>query len=294
MARVQTGHLPAFPSSADALTFTAPFARPDCHLASLSPSLPPFVTKCYQSNKSRLWSCCNSIMRSLLAASLLVLVCPPLTAAAPAPQASVRVSPGFPSSGDALAFAIATCVQPYFPMDPPVVTGSTITLRIESVSIDTTPLPLACEQIPARHATLGALPAGSYIVELRLDDQLIAATAFDVRAETNSLFLRGRFRAEAFWTGGDGTEHSVGAAQVSDESGAFWFFTSDSAELTLKLLDGRGVNGHFWVFIGALTNVAWRVNITDTSIVCGAAPCGERSYAVAAGQTQNIIDLKAY
>ena len=29
------------------------------------------------------------------------------------------------------------------------------------------------------------------------------------------------------------------------------------------MLDGRGINGHFWVFYGALTNVGYSIRIRD-------------------------------
>ena len=32
----------------------------------------------------------------------------------------------------------------------------------------------------------------------------------------------------------------------------------------MKVLDGRLVNGHFWVFYGALSDVHYMVNVTDT------------------------------
>jgi len=32
----------------------------------------------------------------------------------------------------------------------------------------------------------------------------------------------------------------------------------------VKVLDGRPVNGRWWVFYGALSNVAYRLTVTDT------------------------------
>ncbi|MEO8503894.1 MAG: hypothetical protein ABI609_08370 [Acidobacteriota bacterium] len=231
-------------------------------------------------------------MRPLIAACIASLALPALGAAIEPPPPTVSVSPAFPSSADGLDFAVSVCLPPTYLIDPPVVAGSTITLTIH---FDGPIPPVICVQHPPpQHVSLGPIPVGSYTAEVRFGEQLLAATAFDVQADTKALFLRGRFRAEAFWTGADGVEHPAGAAQVSDESGAFWFFDAGSAELTMKVLDGRGVNGHFWVFIGALTNVAWHVSVTDTAIVCFTAPCGQKSYSVPAGQTHNVIDLQAY
>lgn len=65
-----------------------------------------------------------------------------------------------------------------------------------------------------------------------------------------------RFEVEATW---DDTAHQ-GAAEalpLSDDTGLFWFFSPSNVELVVKVLDGRPVNGRFWVFFGALTNVAY-------------------------------------
>ena len=51
---------------------------------------------------------------------------------------------------------------------------------------------------------------------------------------------------------------------LTDETGLFWFFSPDNVELVIKVLDGRAVNGHFWVFYGALSNVAYKITVTDT------------------------------
>ena len=51
---------------------------------------------------------------------------------------------------------------------------------------------------------------------------------------------------------------------LTDETGAFWFFDAANYELLVKVLDGRGINGAFWTFFGALTNVELRLLVTDT------------------------------
>jgi hypothetical protein len=69
----------------------------------------------------------------------------------------------------------------------------------------------------------------------------------------------GRFQAEVAWadfTGGTGTGTTVPA---TDDTGIFWFFREDNLELAVKLLDGN-----WWVFYGALTNVEFTLTVTDT------------------------------
>lgn len=54
------------------------------------------------------------------------------------------------------------------------------------------------------------------------------------------------------------------AAQVTPDTGYFWFFNASNVELIVKILDGRSVNGKFWVLYGALSDVEYQINITDT------------------------------
>ncbi len=78
----------------------------------------------------------------------------------------------------------------------------------------------------------------------------------------------GRFEIQTHWK--NHLEEGVfGAAtavpiDVSDESGMFWFFSSTNIELVVKTLDGRQINGHYWVFFGALSNVEYWVTVRDT------------------------------
>jgi hypothetical protein len=78
----------------------------------------------------------------------------------------------------------------------------------------------------------------------------------------------GRFEVQAHWKnhlqeGDFGVATSV-PIEVSDESGMFWFFNSSNIELVVKTLDGREINGHYWVFFGALSNVEYWVTVRDT------------------------------
>jgi Trypsin-like peptidase domain len=76
----------------------------------------------------------------------------------------------------------------------------------------------------------------------------------------------GRFKVEVTWnvasqgTGGSGT-----GVTVSGDTGYFWFFSSGNIELMVKALDGRAVNGYYWIFYGALSVVAYTITVTDTT-----------------------------
>jgi hypothetical protein len=50
----------------------------------------------------------------------------------------------------------------------------------------------------------------------------------------------------------------------TDQTGYFWFFQESNLELMVKVLDGRPVNGKYWVFYGSLTDVEFTMTVTDT------------------------------
>ncbi len=78
----------------------------------------------------------------------------------------------------------------------------------------------------------------------------------------------GRFEVQVHWSNPDmAGDHGFGTGvpiDFSDESGLFWFFEPDNVELILKVLDGQAINGNFWVFFGALSDVEYWVSVEDT------------------------------
>lgn len=72
-----------------------------------------------------------------------------------------------------------------------------------------------------------------------------------------------RFRVSATYSSssGAGTATAVG---MTGDTGYFWFFNSANVEAVVKVIDGRGVNGKFWVFAGGLTNVNVTITVRDT------------------------------
>jgi len=81
-----------------------------------------------------------------------------------------------------------------------------------------------------------------------------------------ALCLNGnRFIASVAWH--DPRSNARGTATalpLTTDTGAFWFFSAGNAELLVKVLDGRPVNGHWWVFFGALTDLEYDLTVTDT------------------------------
>jgi hypothetical protein len=84
-------------------------------------------------------------------------------------------------------------------------------------------------------------------------------------AGPDQLCLGGRFLVEVQYVDpGSGQPRPGHPAPLTGDSGAFWFFQPGNAELMIKVLDGRPVNGHFWVFYGALSDVDYTITVTDT------------------------------
>jgi hypothetical protein len=75
----------------------------------------------------------------------------------------------------------------------------------------------------------------------------------------------GRFAVEVVWTDPRiGLSAQARALPITADTGVFWFVDATNLELMIKVLDGRGVNGHFWVFYGALSDLEYTITVTDT------------------------------
>src|SRR5262249_29120801 len=84
-------------------------------------------------------------------------------------------------------------------------------------------------------------------------------------AAAGDLCLEDRFRIEVTWKTASGSSGAATPVPLTSDTGYFWFFDPSSVELMVKILDGRTINGDFWVFYGALSNVAYTIKVTDTA-----------------------------
>jgi PKD repeat protein len=99
----------------------------------------------------------------------------------------------------------------------------------------------------------------------------------------------GRFRAQVAWRAPSQGAAGIGTAvPLTGDTGYFWFFTPNNVELVVKAVDGRAVNGDFWVFYGALSDVEYMLTVTDT--VTGVS----RSYFNPAGTLASVADTRAF
>lgn len=106
---------------------------------------------------------------------------------------------------------------------------------------------------------------------------------------TESVCLKqDRFRARVQWTAPDGRSGAGQGVFITTDTGAFWFFEPSNLELTVKVLDGRSINGRFWVFYASLTNVEFMLTVTDTET--GAS----KTYSNPQGQLASAADTNAF
>ncbi len=131
---------------------------------------------------------------------------------------------------------------------------------------------------------VGPLPAGAHTLRVRADAaNAVAETnegdneytrTFTVsggggscQADADTVCLQGgRFKVEVMWQDfSGGTGWAQRAEVTSPDSALLWFFSAQNWEMLVKVLDGCGVNGHYWFFSAATTNVGYRITVTDTA-----------------------------
>ena len=69
----------------------------------------------------------------------------------------------------------------------------------------------------------------------------------------------GRFRVSASF----GSNLPAAALPLTDDTGNYWFFAPENLEVMVKVLNGCGVNGRWWVFSSGLTNVGVTLRVED-------------------------------
>ncbi len=130
-------------------------------------------------------------------------------------------------------------------------------------------------------SSVNALAIEPLTIDPHASSRIYAGTGegvFDVDLVTTLALHSGRFQVEIDWREyrdirGRGSVASVpedpegDVALRSRESAVLEFFGPDNWELLVKVLDGRALTDHFWVFSAAPTNVEYTLTVTDTA--CG-------------------------
>jgi subtilisin-like proprotein convertase family protein len=119
--------------------------------------------------------------------------------------------------------------------------------------------------------------------------QLVAAAAPCVAGPSALCLNSGRFKVQVAWqVPSQGTSGAGTAVPLTTDTGYFWFFSSNNVELVIKVVDGRAVNGKFWVFYGALSNVQYTITVTDS--LTGDV----RTYVNPDGNQASVADVSAF
>jgi len=124
----------------------------------------------------------------------------------------------------------------------------------------------------------------------------LVSASTDARAATGSCvpgaqrlcMNGGRFAVTAAWKDFSGHTGPGTAVALTGDTGYFWFFSPTNVEVVTKVLDGRGLNGKFWLFYGALSNVEYTLTVTDTQT--GAV----KTYKNPLGQFGSVGDTGAF
>jgi hypothetical protein len=97
------------------------------------------------------------------------------------------------------------------------------------------------------------------------------------------------FRIRIDWRvpsqGLSGVGHGV---LLTSDTAYFWFFSPNNVEVVIKVVDGRAVNGHYWVFYGALSDVEYTITVTDEATGL------QKVYFNPSGNQASVADTAAF
>ena len=200
----------------------------------------------------------------------------------------INISPALPADDDAIVVSADVFAPPAASAGTVTVEGSQITLYVNAPQFSPQP-PGALQHLQWQ---LPAMPAGGYNLSVSL--VAVPSMGFVVRPRTAQLGLFGsRFQVSV-------TDQQAGASpaavQLSDSAGYLTFFGSANVELTVKIVDGRVVNGHYWVFVASMTDTPLSLTVTDTQVgnCASTKTCPTRTYTNPAHTNRNFIDVEAF
>ncbi len=200
----------------------------------------------------------------------------------------IGVSPALPADGDTIAISVDISQSPPTVAGAVLVEGSQIILEVGETIISPQP------PTPPSHLvwTVGPMRAGTYTITVDFGNKAYRTISVQPRSAVLPL-LAARFQVTV-------TDLAAGATPaatpLSDSGGYFTFFDATNVELTFKVVDGRAVNDHFWLFVASMTNTPLTVTFTDTQGAgCGTpAGCPTRTYTNPPNTNQNFIDVNAF
>jgi hypothetical protein len=149
-------------------------------------------------------------------------------------------------------------------------------------------------------AAVGHLTPGLWNVSVFLDGEPYATTTLTVVASPTTVVIGERaIFGESFFLEVDWIDPFTGEARrapgvgLSERAAQFWFFDAELPEVTVKIVDGRAVNGHFWLFASSMTGVEF--TLRARGLYDGDPPVFTDwyQYHSAAGQNLDVVDFEA-
>ena len=106
---------------------------------------------------------------------------------------------------------------------------------------------------------------------------------------TTLCILEDRLQVSLRWTDPrNGAVQDAQAINWREDSGTFWFFDPQNTEVVVKAVDGSALNRHLWVFFGALSDLAYEVEVVDTLTQ------RRKTYINAPGSLCGQADIRAF
>lgn len=164
--------------------------------------------------------------------------------------------------GEQVTFAVETSIRTYISIDFGAVYSG-----ISALQSNGKYLAGYVWTVPASYTSptvrIAVSPYGTAVTYTLAVSKPLSTTAACTTSATNLCLNGNRFKVQATYDTGS-TSGAASATGMTTDTGYFYFFNASNVELLVKIVDGRGINGKFWVFAGGLTNVDTLITITDT------------------------------
>ncbi|MFL6198883.1 MAG: hypothetical protein ACJ76J_06885, partial [Thermoanaerobaculia bacterium] len=160
-------------------------------------------------------------------------------------------------------------------------------------------IPVPEEKRWTAEAAVGPLAPGVYAVEVSKDGVEEFGHTFEVAEAGPALRLRQADEdhfdvAVSYRLPGEAQLRSAPGLPLTRDAGYFYFFDRENAEVTVKIVDGRAVNGHWWVFLANMTTVELEIEVTRCPPDGLPVPCVTKTYVQPSGRNQSFLDTSTF